>query len=38
MNGALGGQYTLGFKQEAVRLVRGGEAISSVAKTLKISV
>jgi hypothetical protein len=31
------GQYTLGFKQEAVRLVRGGEGVSSVAKSLGIS-
>ena len=37
MKGAVRGQYTLGFKQEAVRLVRGGEAVSSVAKTLGIS-
>jgi transposase-like protein len=37
MNGAFRGQYTLEFKQEAVRLVRGGEAISSVAKTLGMS-
>ncbi len=37
MKGAVRGQYTLGFKQEAVRLVRGGEGVSSVAKTLGIS-
>jgi transposase-like protein len=37
MNGAFRGQYTLEFKQEAVRLVRGGEAISSVSKSLGIS-
>jgi transposase len=37
MNSLARGQYTLEFKQEAVRLVRGGEAISSVAKTLGIS-
>ena len=37
MHGAVRGQYTLEFKREAVRLVRGGEAISSVAKTLGIS-
>jgi transposase len=37
MNGSVRGKYTLEFKQEAVRLVRGGEAISSVAKTLGIS-
>ena len=37
MNGTVRGQYTLGFKQEAVRLVRGGQATSWVAKTLGIS-
>ena len=37
MNGSVRGKYTLEFKQEAVRLVRGGEAISSVAKTLGIT-
>lgn len=37
MNGLVRGQYTLEFKQEAVRLVRAGEAISSVAKTLGMS-
>jgi len=37
MKGAVRGQYTLEFKQEAVRLVRGGEGVSSVAKTLGIS-
>jgi transposase-like protein len=30
-------QYTLEFKQEAVRLVRGGEKLSGVARTLGIS-
>mgnify|MGYP001792807505 FL=1 len=30
-------QYTLEFKQEAVRLVRGGEKLSAVARTLGIS-
>ena len=35
MNGTVRGQYTLEFKQEAVRLVRGGEAASSAAKTPK---
>ena len=37
MKGAVRGQYTLEFKQEAVRLVRGGEGVSSVAKSLGIS-
>lgn len=37
MNTLVRGQFTLEFKQEAVRLVRGGEAISSVAKTLGMS-
>lgn len=37
MKSAVRGQYTLEFKQEAVRLVRGGEAVSSVAKTLGVS-
>ena len=34
MNGLVRGQYSLEFKQTAVRLVRAGEAISSVEKTL----
>jgi transposase-like protein len=33
MDSLVRGQYTLEFKREAVRLARGGEAISSVAKT-----
>src|SRR5271165_2855149 len=37
MKSAVRGQHTLEFKQEAVRLVRGGEGVSSVAKTLGIS-
>ena len=37
MNGTVRGQHTLEFKQEAVRLVRGGERTSSVAKTLGLS-
>ena len=37
MNGAVRGQYTLEFKQEAARLVRGGQATSWAAKTLGIS-
>ena len=36
MKSAVRGQYTLEFKQEAVRL-GGGEGVSSVAKTLGIS-
>ena len=30
-------RYTLEFKQEAVRLVRGGEKLSVVARTLGVS-
>jgi len=30
-------RYTLEFKQEAVRLVRGGETMSAVARTLGVS-
>jgi len=30
-------RYTLEFKQEAVRLVRGGETISATARTLGVS-
>jgi transposase len=30
-------RYTLEFKQEAVRLVRGGQSASSVAKSLGVS-
>ena len=30
-------RYTLEFKQEAVRLVRGGERVSSAARTLGLS-
>lgn len=30
-------RYTLEFKQEAVRLVRGGEKIASAARTLGVS-
>ena len=30
-------RYTLEFKQEAVRLVHGGEKISAVARTLGVS-
>ena len=37
MKNSFRGQYTLEFKQEAVRLVRGGEGVSSVAKSLGIS-
>ena len=31
-------RYTLEFKQQAVRLVRGGEKLSAVARTLGVSV
>jgi transposase-like protein len=37
MTDSFRGQYTLEFKQEAVRLVRGGEGVSSVARSLGIS-
>jgi transposase-like protein len=30
-------RYTLEFKQEAVRLVRGGERVSTAARTLGVS-
>jgi len=35
--GMVRARYTLEFKQEAVRLVRGGQRVSSVAKTLGLS-
>lgn len=34
MNYGVRARYTLEFKQEAVRLVRGGEKLSAVARTL----
>ncbi len=37
MKDGLRARYTLEFKQEAVRLVRGGEKISAVARTLGMS-
>ena len=37
MTGNVRGRYTLEFKQEVVRLVRGGQATFSVARTLGIS-
>ena len=37
MNGTVRGQYTLEFKQEAVRLVRGGQTVAVVAKSLGMS-
>jgi len=36
MKDGLRSRYTLEFKQEAVRLVRGGEKISAVARTLGV--
>ncbi len=36
MKDAVRGQYKLEFKQQAVRLVRGGESVSSVAQSLGI--
>ncbi len=37
MKDGLRARYTLEFKQEGVRLVRGGEKISAVARTLGVS-
>ena len=37
MNDGVKARYTLEFKQEAVRLVHGGEKISAVARTLGVS-
>ena len=37
MTGLVRARYTLELKQEAVRLVRGGQTVSSVAKTLGLS-
>ena len=37
MTGLVRARYTLEFKQEAVRLVRGGQTVSLVAKTLGLS-
>jgi transposase len=37
MTGIVRARYTLEFKQEAVRLVRGGQSLSSVARGLGIS-
>jgi len=37
MTGLVQARYSLEFKQEAVRLVRGGQTVSSVAKTLGLS-
>ena len=37
MTGLVRARYTLEFKQEAVRLVWGGQTVSSVAKTLGLS-
>jgi transposase-like protein len=37
MMGIMRACYTLEFKQEAVRLVRGGQSLSSVARCLGIS-
>lgn len=37
MKDGLRARYTLEFKQEAVRLVRGGEKISAAARTLGVS-
>jgi len=37
MKNGVRARYTLEFKQEAVRLVRGGEKVSAVARTLGVS-
>ncbi|MEO8723947.1 MAG: transposase [Sphingobium sp.] len=37
MRDGLRARYTLEFKQEAVRLVRGGEKLASAARTLGVS-
>ena len=37
MRDAVRARYTLEFKQEAVRLVRGGERVSTAARTLGVS-
>ena len=37
MTGNARARYTLEFKQEAVRLVRGGQSLSSVARGLGVS-
>ena len=37
MTGMERARYTLEFKQEAVRLVRGGQSLSSVARGLGVS-
>ena len=37
MKDTIRGQYTLEFKQEAVRLVQGGETVAAAAKCLGIS-
>jgi transposase len=37
MTGQVRARYTLEFKQEAVRLIRGGQSVSSAAKTLGLS-
>ena len=37
MKNAIRGQYKLEFKQEAIRLVQGGETVAAAAKSLGIS-
>lgn len=37
MTGIVRARYTLEFKQEAVRLVHGGQSVSSVARGLGVS-
>ena len=37
MTGIARARYTLEFKREAIRLVQGGQTVSSAAKTLGLS-
>jgi len=37
MAGIVRARYTLEFKQEAIRLVQGGQTVASAAKTLGLS-
>jgi len=37
MSGTPRGRYTLEYKQEAVRLIRGGQALSAVARSLGVA-
>ena len=37
MSGKVRARYTLEYKQEAVRLIRGGQSISAVSKSLGVA-